>query len=360
MLLIALLLFTACRDAAPPLSRPSLRLRATTGRAPRYLHARTPHHTNSSSTWNVTRLVLSGDVELNPGPEGLRSTSEAGHQRAPVNGGQSLTCFSQNVRSIKNKLGILRAISPVLERFDILALTETWLKPCVSDSELQHGLRSHMWFRRDREGQVGGGVACAVRASLHPLRRSEVERGEMLVVDLMGLRPAVTVVVGYRPPDDDAAVTSIASVLDSVCSPGRTVIMLGDYNLPEIVWRGLDTPPELSRRSDRALGFLDCIAQHGLRQHVLRPTREGHILDLVLTNTTDVQCEIDVGHFDSDHRQIIATCVVPRTSYVRVTRSTAFNYRRADFDALKNSLRLLPWDVLDDLDVNDAVELFYR
>ena len=97
-------------------------------------------------------------------------------------------------------------------------------------------------------------MACAVRASLHPLRRSEVERGEMLVIDLMGLRPAVTVVVGYRPPDDDAAVTSIASVLYSVCSPGRTVIMLGDYNLPEIMWRGLDTPPELSRRSDRALG----------------------------------------------------------------------------------------------------------
>ena len=147
-----------------------------------------------------------------------------------------MTCFSQNVRSIKNKLGTLRAHSPVFERFDIVALTETWLKPYVGDSELQHGLSSHVWFRRDREQSVGGGVACAVRAALQPLRRAEVEHGEVLVVDLVGLRPAVTVIVGYRPPDDDAAVTSIVNVLETVCSAGRSVIMLGDYNLPEIVW----------------------------------------------------------------------------------------------------------------------------
>ncbi|XP_043217970.1 uncharacterized protein LOC122379656 [Amphibalanus amphitrite] len=287
-------------------------------------------------------------------------TSDTGHQGALAGDRQTVTCFSQNVRSIKNKLGTLRAHSPVFERFDILALTETWLKPYVGDSELQHGLSSHVWFRRDREESVGGGVACAVRAALQPLRRAEVEQGEVLVVDLVGLRPAVTVIVGYRPPDDDAAVTSIVNVLETVCSAGRSVIMLGDYNLPEIVWHGPDRPPQLLRRSARATTFLDAVDQHGLRQHVLQPTRENSTLDLVLTNISGVQCDSDVGYFDSDHNQVTATFTVPRTGCARVTRSTALNYRRADFDGLRHALRLLPWNMLDDLAVDDAVELFYE
>ena len=43
----------------------------------------------------------------------------------------------------------------------------------------------------------------------------------------------------------------------------------------------------------------------------------------------------------------------------RVTRSTAFNYRCADFNALRNTLRPLPWNILDTMSVDGAVDQFY-
>ena len=136
----------------------------------------------STSSWNVTRLVVSGEVELNPGPPDVQTAPPTGsseRRRA-----EPLTCMAQNVRSLNNKLGSLRALSSVLPSFDIIALTETWLKPHVSDSELQHGFDGHVWFRHDRAGEVtGGGVACALRASLLPTRRPELETGEVIVVD---------------------------------------------------------------------------------------------------------------------------------------------------------------------------------
>ena len=44
---------------------------------------------------------------------------------------------------------------------------------------------------------------------------------------------------------------------------------------------------------------------------------------------------------------------------VRVTRSTALNYRRADFDGLRQALSAVPWNLLDGLSVDDAVSMFY-
>ena len=68
----------------------------------------------------------------------------------------------------------------------------------------------------------------------------------------------------YRPPDDDAAIERFADVMDTVCTPNRTVIALGDFNLPEIVWRGPHAHPTLTRRSARALSFMDTVNRHGL------------------------------------------------------------------------------------------------
>ena len=147
--------------------------------------------------------------------------------------------------------------------------------------------------------------------------------------------------------------------MDTVCTPNRTVIALGDFNLPEIVWRGPHAHPTLTRRSARALSFMDTVNRHGLIQHVDRPTRENNCLDLVLANVSSVHCEVEDGYFDSDHRQVSAAISVPCLIAPRVTRSTAYNYRRADFSALRDSLRLLPWHILDTMSLDDAVDQFY-
>ena len=110
----------------------------------------------------------------------------------------------------------------------------------------------------------------------------------------------------------------------------------------------------------RAVTLIDTVAQCDLRQYVQQPTRGDNLLDLVLTNMPVSQCEVDDGPFESDHRHTSVTCLVPRVPPVRLSRSTALNYRRADFPGLRRTLGLLPWNIMDDMDVDAAVDVFYQ
>ena len=71
-LLVCILILSACSNlpTVAPVATPKVMLRGAPdgGRAPRFFRTRVQHYSNSSSTWNVTRVIISGDVELNPGP----------------------------------------------------------------------------------------------------------------------------------------------------------------------------------------------------------------------------------------------------------------------------------------------------
>ena len=137
-------------------SPPTPRVGTVNGRAARFFRSRIPHDTQSVSTWNSTRVVLSGDVQLNPGPDGQAAPSTNQQRNRPI------SVISQNVRSLRNKLHTLRPHNTELEACNVIAMTETWLSSDIADSELQVALPGHLWFRRDRPTH-GGGVACAVR-----------------------------------------------------------------------------------------------------------------------------------------------------------------------------------------------------
>ena len=159
------------------------------------------------------------------------------------------------MRSVRNKLHTLRALAPDLSSHDVCCLTETWLTADVADTELQLGWDQHTWFRRDRLTH-GGGVACAVRTQLRPIRRQDLEpdAAEVLVVEVGGSR-SVYVAVCYRPPDRDCDFSPIFECLAKPCTTGRPVIACGDFNLPEIEWPS-DDFPVTPRRSARAVEFL--------------------------------------------------------------------------------------------------------
>lgn len=105
----------------------------------RWFHARVQYYPNSDAVFNPSRLILlAGDVQVNPGP-----ASE------PSDGGHQLRIYYQNVRSLKNKLSVLRSEAPALRKFDVISLTETWLNSDVATPELELGLSGYTVFRRD-------------------------------------------------------------------------------------------------------------------------------------------------------------------------------------------------------------------
>ena len=136
---------------------------------------------------------------------------------------------------------------------------------------------------------------------------------------------------------------------------------MGDINLPEIKWQQRDgqAHPVVIRHSDRACRFLDDCGLLGLKQWVHEPTRGPNLLDLVLTRDLTCRASVRDAWLSSDHREVVATVSVPGYRPPVITRSTVLNYKRADFAGLRRCLSLLPWSVLDGMEVNKAVDVFY-
>ena len=335
-------LIVAMRPSSP---EPQQRLKRV------WLHRRVSYYSNSVATFQPCQLALAGDVEANPGPDGEPA------QPQPALRPSSLLVSLQNARSLKPKLGDLRSAAAELSGFHLIAITETWLDSAVLDSELGAGLPEHTWFRRDR-GSLGGGVACAVLSSLQPTRLPDPAGSELLLLRLEAV--SVTVAVCYRPPDDDPALIRLTEALEALPASSK-ILLVGDFNIPEVQWqrRAGQALPVLTRRSGRACRFLDSCGLLGLKQWVYEPTRGPNLLDLVLTRDLTCRASVRDGWLSSDHREVVATVEVPGCRPPVITRSSVLNYKRADFAGLRRCLSLLPWTVLDDMEVNEAVDIFY-
>ena len=234
--------------------------------------------------WLLFSCLLAGDVQANPGPT------------------RNLRVFHQNVCSVKNKLGTLRTHAGELTEYDAVCLTETWLGPHVTDSELQLGMSEFVWFRRDRDSR-GGGVACAVKTSLSPVHRPDLEPNcEALVVQVGTTSPALLAVC-YRPPNADRDVDRVADLLRRLHRTGRPFLNVGDFNLPEISWESGDAI--VSRRSGRATTFLDAMAECEVTQSVLSATRGENTLDLAISRGGATVSEVCEPLFPSDHSVVV-------------------------------------------------------
>ena len=324
-------------------------------RTGRYHRARVKYDSKTLATYQGCRLGQSGDIELNPGPPS-----------AP-GGGKQLSMLLQNVQSIKNKLGDWRQAAPSLQSSDVIALTETWLNDTVLSSEMEAALHSHILFRRDRGGRLGGGVACLINRQLRPERREHLEPpgAEMLVMELR-TRPGLLLAVCYCPPDDNAALATTMAALQQVVqsAPTKAVLAAGDFNVPDIIWRprqdqGHGTEPQITRRSARTTLLLDGCDVAGLTQFVVQPTRGHNYLDLIISKGAKISAVVHQGLIPSDHLAVACDVGVASQLPPLVSRRSALNYKRADWDAMRRALRLAPWHMLEGVPVDEALETFY-
>ena len=96
-------------------------------------------------------LILSGDIELNPGP-----TSNLFQQKG-------IKIVHQNIRGLFNNLSNLKCFIDENKNVDIITLSETHIQ---SNSHLNidslYDLEGYKFVKRNRTAGIGGGVACYV------------------------------------------------------------------------------------------------------------------------------------------------------------------------------------------------------
>ena len=279
-------------------------------------------------------LLLSGDVEANPGPPTRGSSSKRQADQRILN------CCSLNARSVVNKSLDLQAYLQC-NSLDLLAVTETFLSSEILDGEvIDHGYTVH---RRDRD-RHGGGVLLIVHNSIPSTRRQDLETDcELLWVELSLTPTNLLVGVYYNPPGHNCG--SLTHLRNSLAITPRSspVVLVGDFNLPNIDWSSDSPTPTVSSANTTLM--CDIVNDFNLQQLVHSPTRQLNILDLVLTDRVDCidKVEVAAGLPGSDHDAVHFTTSLRKRKFSTQKR-WSFNFKKADFEGFNELLSKVPWD----------------
>ena len=244
-------------------------------------------------------LLLSGDVELNPGPIA-----------SPL----KLKFAQLNARSA---VGTTLVDTPSLiqayiidHNIDLLALSETWLRPDSLPSTINSLLPDGYTFMHvPRPEGRGGGVAFIYRSvfEFRKIDLNTIAGCEIIGAKLIMGSSSCIFVNFYRPPSSSAAsfCDNLLSFLEHLGTCPSDIFLTGDFNFH------VDTPDSTTRQ------FLDILDSFDLLQYINFPThRGGHTLDLFIgrslsrytvskfeptflsfTDHLAVSCDIDIPVF---------------------------------------------------------------
>lgn len=181
---------------------------------------------------------------------------------------------------------------------------ETWLDGTVTDS-LIDPTGCYAVFRQDRTCKVGGGVMILANKSYMAYQVAipiQFARVEVECCDILCEGTTVRIIVVYRPPELNAIgrdyMKLMLECLQYLCNNDKTVILIGDLNLPHIDWIKKSAPEDSIHSV-----FLEFCNDRGMDQYVCEPTRNDHILDIILSNDPLIVNSADVKEpfSTSDH-----------------------------------------------------------
>ena len=222
-----------------------------------------------------------------------------------------------NIQSVKPKLLELNhELSK--RRYDLLSITESWLKPSTPSRLLS--FPGYRLFRADRPDKSGyGGVAVLCRDGVEasvisvPSATGPSSKMEALWLNVRAGRrgqPFVLAVV-YRPPRRtstalEADFETLELQLQHVMLkyPGTKIVINGDLNC-----NMLADSTDLSKQT-----LLNFLSAYSMSQVIASPTyTSGSLLDVVIVNDSDVVRKSGVRECDiSPHKYVVAALCIPR------------------------------------------------
>ncbi|RMC21511.1 hypothetical protein DUI87_02377 [Hirundo rustica rustica] len=189
------------------------------------------------------------------------SRPKGGKPESGVKSVAQLKCMYTNARSMGNKQKELEAMVQQ-QSYDVVAIMETWWDDSHGWSTALDGYKL---FRRDRKGRRGGGVALYIKKAFDAIGIETNEDGvECLWVRIKGKANKADILLGvcYHPPNQEEEVDNLFYKQLENVSGSSTLVLVGDFNLPDIIWE-LDTAEKRQSRK-----FLECMEDNFLSQLV--------------------------------------------------------------------------------------------
>lgn len=276
-------------------------------------------------------LLISGDVERNPGPaqEPPQASSFIDISMCHLNI-QSLKSTTEKFDHIKLQL---------IPEFDVITLSETWLNDNCDSNDYDIN-EYHPMFRRDRHtGAVGGGVAAWVSSRLVAKRRLDIEKPdiEAMWLEIRCHNNKFLLCVLYRPPSENIDFwDKIQDMYDSArCVGIENIIFMGDFNADDRTSHG-----------SHLQFFLDA---NNLFSHIDQPTRCTDNcqskLDKIVSNIPHFvkKSEVCAPLYTNDHCTICIYLLF-RYSKARVYKRNMWKYDQANTDGLLQYMSEIDWN----------------
>ena len=269
----------------------------------------------------VIMLLLSGDIEINPGPD--------------ANIKNNIAICQLNIHSLKERFSVLKSTLGL--DHDIIAVTETLLRPYHNFNFDIDGF--YPIFRLDRTDRGGGGCAVFFRNNLCVTRLShlEVPDIEAMWFKVRSNNNVFILCVCYRPPDSPTSFwDTFQTQLDLAKQESvNNILITGDLN----------SDPH----SNSGTYLFSFANQNHLTVHVDEPTRitehTATILDQILSNMPYFVEDVTVlpPLTDNDH------CTVSCKVLFKSVKKSSYNrrvwlYNRADFEGFRETLSNFDWN----------------
>ena len=248
-----------------------------------------------------------------------------------------------------------------------VAVTETWLKPYIEDSQISHGWEKYRVHRCDRRYRTGGGVMLLSHFNLPLEDHVKIDKDSCQLL-LCSSTPTKWVLgVLYRSPS--APVADFRACLDEVKRyiderPDYTVCLMGDFNVPEVSW----DPPVANPRTGTSDALMSFTEDSLLSQYIDSPSRGKSYLDLVFSNSERLVSWTTTRDTKlSDHRLVefglnrdpcsVSKETVPSSFAADEFRS--LDIRRANIKAIGEYLDMVNWkDVLGKCTTDELPRVF--
>ena len=239
----------------------------------------------------------------------------------------------------------------------ILTVTETWLSADVGTSFV--GIPGFNFFRVDSPTGVRKHGVGVYISELIPAVPVEVVVSNVLVLYLAGLDLYVASV--YRPPSNTVGDNELLlAFLGDFCF-GRSILVLGDFNLPSLAWSPAGLGDGYVTPLDRQ--FFEVFSLVGLSQWVFEATflQSGNILDLVLTSGDDSVYDLSTlpPMPGCQHVPVVFDFLAVESACRDREVKSRYKWYGGDFSAMNDELAVVDWDsMFYDLSVEDCYSLF--
>ena len=237
-----------------------------------------------------------------------------------------------------------------------VAICESWLKGHICNAQIN--IPGYQIIRQDRKKRKRGGVLLYVQNSL-PVSSTATYDDDICGAALCHIRSINTIMASiYRPPDTKPE--SFSNMLNFLQNNINKIsqnhhcdiIIMGDFNLPGMIWKPSESLEKNVTDPSESL-LLEFIDKNLLSQCIDQPTRKNNLLDLYLTNNSNMvlRSEVSDSHL-SDHAIVKITTTYNFKSSENIRPKfpphtfRTLNLHKADFTAMDAYFDTIEWDTL--------------